>query len=44
MLMVIQIVVGTFQTVAKGLEKNTGRIENQKKNRDSSDYSIIKIG
>ena len=37
----VPIVVGT---VTKRLGRNTGGIENQKKNRDYFDHSIVKIG
>ena len=40
---VILIVIGEFETAPKGLEKDTGGIGNQRKNRDHPDYNIVKI-
>ena len=41
---VIPIVIGALRSVLKGLEKkNTGGIENQRKNRDNPGHSICII-
>ena len=40
---VILIIVATFETVPKGLEKETGGIVDQRKNEDYSDPSTVKI-
>ena len=40
----ILIEVATFGIDPKDLEKKTERIENQRKNRDCPDYSIVKVG
>ena len=39
---VIPIVVSALGTVSKSLVKKSGRIGNQWKNQDHSDYSIVK--
>ena len=36
-------ILGVFGTVSKDLEKKTGGTENQRKNWDHPDYSIVKI-
>ena len=41
---VIPIVIGALGTFAKNLEKTTGEIGNQMKNRDYRDHSSVKIG
>ena len=41
---VIPVVFGALGTVSKGLEKGTGINENQRKNRDHTNYSIVEIG
>ena len=41
----ISIVVGALGTVPRGLEKeNTEGMENQRKNRNYLDHSIVEIG
>ena len=39
----IPVIIGTLGTVSKSMEK-TGRTENQRKNRDYPNYSILNIG
>ena len=41
---VIQIVIDTFQTVLKGLGKETEGIGNLRKNQDRTDNTAVKIG
>ena len=41
--MAILIVVEAIRTISKGLEKRVGGTGNQRKNRDNSDHSSVKI-
>ena len=41
--MVISVMIGGLRKVPKGLEKRTGGTENQRKNQNHSECSIIKI-
>ena len=43
-LSVIPIVVSALGTVLKGLIKKIERIEDQRKNQDYADHSIVEIG
>ena len=41
---VIQVKVGALGAVFKGFGKDTGGTENQRKNQDHTDYSIVRVG
>ena len=43
-MMVIQIVIGAFRTILKGLVKGTRRLRNKSTSSDHPDDNIVKIG
>ena len=43
MMMMMTIIIGVLGMVPRSLGKKTARIENQRKNQDHPDHSIIKL-